>query len=1359
MKKLLASLLIACTSLATFSACSLDSVKEGFDKVKDKVESLFGKEEEETIDVAKAVDLVDSMYVDKIGKGRVDYEVSNSVMIGNTKYDVVWSVDVAESVVKLIRGEETTKVVVGKTLEADTDYKLTATVTAPNGETGSIYFNGTVAKMPSVFPELITEKPVEGKRYYLYAWHDGKKTDCYFNGNMDATYYFGSVSEHDDKECAEVYVEYVEGSETQFNIYFEKENIVTHEYEKQYLNIQEAWNNAKSYWTFNVGFATEPVTPFEYSEEYKTVVTVVPARSDDNYTNKEAAQDSTATVLFCVKNNYTTLDAFNAAKLETTEESVYVGGLAVMADATKVDDAVKVAFEKDVLSVENKYAGDATVELPVNGDRYADVVITWTDDSDNVAISEDGVMTITAPTEKTTFTLTANFKLNNAEDSKSFEITIAPALNLPEAGSTLTIEQAAAIGADMEQDTFTEGKYYVTGVIENIKNTTHGNMTIKDSDGNTLYVYGTWSADGNTRYDALETKPVVGDTVTVYGVIGNYNGAQMKNGWITAHTPTTTPPPVVDVNTSTIANIIAGADGTYQAEGTVVGIYARGFLLKDATGMILVYANKDCGVTIGQKLTVKGATGSYGGLKQFLADGLTYTGTETETVTQPTPVALDATGADAFLNSVSIQYVTVTGTVSVGSYCNLTIEGATIVGSIAYPNDAQKAILEPLNGKVITVTGYVIGVTGSSTKYLNMMMETAVEYVAPITDADRVATELAAITVDTATVTEAKEFTLSATPTTYDNVTISWTKNDVAISGDELTFTLTPGGVGSEETVTLVATVTCGEVTQTKEFTITVKGVDPQEFVNAEKDAFALTQTEVTTLAPLTLPTATNGGATIAWAVKDGDAVTEITLDTNPTEDSTVTLVATFTSGSATATKEFTVTKKALTVADSALLVDELYKLTANGSLKGGKYTLKGTVIAIDTTYSASYGNITVTMVIEGKEDKPVQCYRMVAGTITDISGVTVGDTLEVYGTLKKYNSTYELDTGCQLNAITKAESLSNYTTEEEILNAAFALEAGYSLDKVYSLTGVITSISGNNTVMTVGEKSITCYKLAGDGVSAIAVGDTITVSGILKNRYGTVQFTETCNLVSYELTTEHKVAAELNALEIPSVVTEETTLTLATAGATYAEVAISWTKDGADYTEGTLVLTPGTADVTITLIAMAKVDNVEVSTREFTIVVKASGSEPVVDARYPVANQTYYLTAVSSNTTYYASYDSTKKFFTSTTDKTAACTLKFEAVDGTADQFYIYCVEAAKYIARNSSKNQLTFVDKASAAVWTVDVENNQISTNYTGTNNAGQNFLTYNTTNPRFSAYVANTISNAPAAYPYSWFEAVGA
>ena len=58
-------------------------------------------------------------------------------------------------------------------------------------------------------------------------------------------------------------------------------------------------------------------------------------------------------------------------------------------------------------------------------------------------------------------------------------------------------------------------------------------MKITDAEGNVLTIYGSYNADGTLRFDAMETKPAVGDTVTVYGIIGQYNGtAQIKNGWI-----------------------------------------------------------------------------------------------------------------------------------------------------------------------------------------------------------------------------------------------------------------------------------------------------------------------------------------------------------------------------------------------------------------------------------------------------------------------------------------------------------------------------------------------------------------------------------------------------------------------------------------------------------------------------------------------------------------------------------------------------------------------------------------------------------------------------------------------------------
>lgn len=112
-----------------------------------------------------------------------------------------------------------------------------------------------------------------------------------------------------------------------------------------------------------------------------------------------------------------------------------------------------------------------------------------------------------------------------------------PVNNDPTPDTELTIPQALELGASKNHESYTQGKYYVTGVVAEVSNPQYGNMTIKDEAGNVLTIYGSYSADGSARYDAMENKPVAGDTVKVYGVIGQYNDTvQLKNGWIVAHT-------------------------------------------------------------------------------------------------------------------------------------------------------------------------------------------------------------------------------------------------------------------------------------------------------------------------------------------------------------------------------------------------------------------------------------------------------------------------------------------------------------------------------------------------------------------------------------------------------------------------------------------------------------------------------------------------------------------------------------------------------------------------------------------------------------------------------------------------------
>ena len=103
----------------------------------------------------------------------------------------------------------------------------------------------------------------------------------------------------------------------------------------------------------------------------------------------------------------------------------------------------------------------------------------------------------------------------------------------PEADSELTIEEAIALGESKDHNTYTEGKYYVTGTIKEVYSEKYGNMYVIDEAGNQLTIYGSYNADGTAGYSSMDVKPVAGDTVVLYGIIGQYNGTpQMKNAWI-----------------------------------------------------------------------------------------------------------------------------------------------------------------------------------------------------------------------------------------------------------------------------------------------------------------------------------------------------------------------------------------------------------------------------------------------------------------------------------------------------------------------------------------------------------------------------------------------------------------------------------------------------------------------------------------------------------------------------------------------------------------------------------------------------------------------------------------------------------
>ena len=208
-------------------------------------------------------------------------------------------------------------------------------------------------------------------------------------------------------------------------------------------------------------------------------------------------------------------------------------------------------------------------------------------------------------------------------------------------------------------------------------------------------------------------------------------------------------------------------------------------------------------------------------------------------------------------------------------------------------------------------------------------------------------------------------------------------------------------------------------------------------------------------------------------------------------------------------------------------IVDKAYELKEGEVLKG-EATLQGTVTAVGSEWSDQYKNITVTIVVEGREDKPIECYRMKSGA-ADASKVEKGDLITVTGMIKNYNGKIEFDAGCTLEANKKgAGTIETVTgTMQEIVDKAYALEVGSALEGEATLTGSVTKVDtpyseqySNVTVTIVVDgresKPIKCYRLKGTNADKVAAGDLITVTGIIKNYNGTIEFDQGCEMTNW---------------------------------------------------------------------------------------------------------------------------------------------------------------------------------------------------------------------------------------------------
>ena len=163
------------------------------------------------------------------------------------------------------------------------------------------------------------------------------------------------------------------------------------------------------------------------------------------------------------------------------------------------------------------------------------------------------------------------------------------------------------------------------------------------------------------------------------------------------------------------------------------------------------------------------------------------------------------------------------------------------------------------------------------------------------------------------------------------------------------------------------------------------------------------------------------------------------------------------------------------------------------------------------------------TVTVDVDEKNPQEVFYVLTGTITNEAGESVS---------------------VSFNHRVPAAMILEGLSYEEIVAAAYTLEDGLAMEEPQRLFGTVVRIPtayseqyGNITVdIQIGDLAdqlIQCYRLSGEGVADLKVGDQITVEGILKNYKGTIEFDKGCVLVGYgEIVSQAAILDAAYALE-----------------------------------------------------------------------------------------------------------------------------------------------------------------------------------------------------------------------------------
>lgn len=568
----------------------------------------------------------------------------------------------------------------------DADVTLTATLTAGT-ETKNVVFNIVVPKQPSHLPQAVAETPVVGTEYKMYLNQEKLETTLFLAGGIDNGYL---VTTDDYNEAATVTVEDAGNGKFYLNI------------DGAYLALSVKTNSEGAFSGYNISLERNvaDASALTWSDTYKTLV----------------YEDENGGGYIGSYNNYETVSASKLSYISTS----FPARLCTMVPAEEWVDTLVPQYQEMTITEALAAADGTNVEVSATVDK---IDYAWSSTNKNMSVT----LKDASGNKLYIYKLATEVKLGDIVTVKGMMATYNNARQIA-AGATAEIT-----GHDSSYDTINYTKMTITealaaaddtyvevsGTVDVINyawNDTNKNMsvTIKDADGNTLYIY------------KLASQVALGDIITVKGMMDTYNNERQIAAGATAVVDTpasggTTPDPVEPTTLTIPQALELGASKshntytteTYYVEGIITDIYQTTYgnmhIVDEEGNVLTIYGLKDDAGSnygsftgtkpvVGDKIKVLSVVGQYSGTPQ-LKDAVLV---EILTVSDSSKVAVEKSSlvlTDGFNGAATID-LTTAGALFTNVSITWTVTAGADIASIA---DGKLNVSNPTEPTTVTV--------------------------------------------------------------------------------------------------------------------------------------------------------------------------------------------------------------------------------------------------------------------------------------------------------------------------------------------------------------------------------------------------------------------------------------------------------------------------------------------------------------------------------------------------------------------------------------------------------------------------------------------------------------------------------